>query len=97
MAVDVRSQACSYYRNDGINLVSVTPGEDGRAAHVIALVRGVSRTYQVTFGKRGWSCTCGEADSCAHVASVQKCTGHDGLAAAKPRRAVSGRWAGARQ
>jgi len=85
MSADVRSQACAYARNGSISVVSATPAsEDGRqAGHVIAYVAGQSRTYQVTLGKRGWSCTCEEPD-CPHSAAVQLVTGHDGLAR-KPR------------
>ncbi|TDD54560.1 hypothetical protein E1286_05045 [Nonomuraea terrae] len=82
MAVDVRSLACSYVRNGNVAVVSATPADDAdrQAGHVIAYVHGQSRTYQVTLGRRGWSCTCEEANSCPHAAAVQLVTGHDGLA-----------------
>lgn len=87
MAVDVRSQACSYARNGAVAVVSATPAEaDHRqAGHVIAYVRGQSRTYQVTFGNAGWVCACGEADTCPHAAAVQMVTGHEGLASKRAR------------
>ena len=79
---DVRSLACSYARNGKVAVVSATPaeGESRRAGHVIAVVQGQQQAYQVTLGRRGWSCTCGEADTCPHAAAVQMVTGHDGLA-----------------
>ena len=82
MPADVRSQACAYARNGKVAVVSASSAEGAgrRAGHVIAYVTGQSGTYQVTLGRRGWSCTCGEADSCAHAAAVQLVTGHDGLA-----------------
>lgn len=81
MAVDIRSLACSYARNGNVSIVSAAPKEDDhhRAGSVTAYVVGQSRRYQVTLGKRGWSCTCEEA-GCAHAAAVALVTGHDELA-----------------
>ncbi|MER7361880.1 hypothetical protein [Nonomuraea wenchangensis] len=81
MAVDVRSQACSYARNGKVAIVSAAPaeGDHRRAGSVTAYVEGQSRRYQVTLGRHGWSCTC-EETGCPHAAAVQLVTGYDGLA-----------------
>jgi hypothetical protein len=83
MAMDVRSQACSYLRAGKVTVFVATPGsDDATPLAVRAHVQGQSRRY---FVRRNcdsrWLCSCeAEGDGCPHIAAVQLVTGHDGLA-----------------
>ncbi|SET50746.1 hypothetical protein SAMN05421811_103258 [Nonomuraea wenchangensis] len=83
MAVDVRSQACSYLRAGKVTVFAATGRDDNdRPLAVRAHMQGQSGRYFVRRNYDGrWLCSCetGEAD-CPHVAAVQLVTGHDGPA-----------------
>lgn len=80
MALDVRSQACSYLRNGKVTVRAALPGSDRLPVQVEAVVQGNSGTYLVDLIDQRWRCSCGKAELCAHAAAVQLVTGHDGLA-----------------
>jgi hypothetical protein len=92
MVMDVRSQACSYLRDGRVQVFNARPGgDDDKPLAVRAYVYGWSRRHFVRLNYGGaWLCSCGEPDSCAHVAAVQLATGHDGLASPAGRVALTG-------
>ena len=94
MAMDVRSQACKYAVGGKVTLFAAGPDDLRRPEWVKAQVDGRSESYFVQLTDGEWRCSC-EQDGCPHVASVQLVTGHGGPASPPPRRAVSGKWAGA--
>lgn len=94
MAVDVRSQACKYAVNAKVVVFAAGPDDLRRPEWVKAQVDGRSESYFVQLADDVWRCSCEEPD-CPHAAAVQLVTGHGGPASPPPRRAVSGRWAGA--
>jgi hypothetical protein len=79
MAVDVRSQACSYLRNGKVTVCVAGPDNFRPPEWVRARVAGQSSTYFVRLADGVWRCSC-EETGCPHVAAVQHCTGHDGMA-----------------
>jgi uncharacterized Zn finger protein len=88
MAADVRSLACSYVRNSAVRVVKARHGDP--PTFVRARVSGRQTTYFVRLTDGVWACSCGEPDSCAHVAAVQLVTGHDGLASPAGRPVLAG-------
>jgi uncharacterized Zn finger protein len=88
MPPSVRSMACSYLIAGDVRVCKSGPGNDEPPTMVRARVRGRSARYFVRFSDGRWLCSCGEPDSCAHVAAVQLCTGHDGLAEPSRRKPV---------
>ena len=82
MATDVRSKACSYLRAGKVTVAVAVRGRDDatRPDFVRAHVEGYSSAYVVRLQNGGWTCTCGDAEHCAHAAAVQLATGHPSLA-----------------
>ncbi len=85
MPMDVRAQACAYLRAGKVRVCSAGPGNYHPPEWVRARVEGQSSTYFVRLADGRWVCSCGE-DGCPHVAAVQLCTGHGGLAAPSRRK-----------
>lgn len=86
MAMDVRSKACSYLRDGRVKLhVAMPPAGTRLALHIEADVEGYSSTYVVRLNENGWTCTCGNAEVCAHAAAVQIVTGWPSLARKEPK------------
>jgi hypothetical protein len=92
MAVDVRSQACSYLRAGQVTVFVATGRDDvNRPMAVRAYVQGQSGRYFVRRNYDGhWLCSCKE-DDCPHAAAVQLVTGYDGLARKPGERKEAGR------
>jgi hypothetical protein len=92
MAMDVRSQACSYLRDGRVRVFVARPGgDDDKPLAVRAYVYGWSRRHFVRLNYGGaWLCSCtARGDACPHIAAVKLVTGYGGPASPPRGKALA--------
>lgn len=79
---DIRSKALGYLRDGRVVVLGALWERPALHPHTVsAIVQGTQGRYWVRRSQeRGWLCSCGMAEPCAHTAAVQLVTGYPSAA-----------------
>lgn len=86
---DLRTKALGYLRDGKVTVLGALWDRPALHPHTVsAIVQGFQGRYWVRRNpERGWLCSCGSTETCAHLAAVQLVTGYPSAAAKSPAEA----------